>query len=336
MLFLLLLAFVNLTLEVGPDGRLGVVAKTDGREIELVKSIRYRASFDGPQPSLAFEAGKISKVRKLDEKRWVYGLRPEGPAAKWADAQVEAKSIPRGVLTRWTVRYTGGRRDFFPWTTGFSLEFASPVERAGANPTLRWRRPDGRFDWEVAGDAPYPEFECQVRRVKLEGLPEMAIVTFWYDPDWLYGGDVKRARFMRAALPSSPPQEAVFAFAILRSEGLSDEDLSALATESPLSLRVGTGRLGNLFQPGEVGALRVEVRNVTPSAREARLSWEVRDYYGRVVSKGLRRISLSPWEKGSALIKIEYEGRGILFATFRLSSEGWRREHWTTLAFLPE
>ena len=285
-MFLLFFTSVNLTLEVGPDGRLGVVAKTDGGEIEFVKSIRYRASFDGLQPSLAFEAGKISKVRKLDEKRWVYKLQPEGPAAKWADAQVEAKSIPRGVLMRWTVRYTGGRRDFFPWTTGFFLDFASPVERARANSTLRWRKPDGRFDWEVAGDVPYPEFECQVRRVKLEGLPEMAIVPFWSDPDWLYGGDVKRARFMRAVLPPSPPQEAVFAFAILRSEGLSDEDLSALATESPLSLRVGTGRLGNLFQPGEVGTLRVEVRNVTPSAREARLSISIWITIRRISKRG--------------------------------------------------
>jgi len=314
------------------DGHLTWTIGSAKGDRPLFRSLGFEAVFaDG---STAFKTEGVRSFEGWNNSHLIR-FNLTGQAGDRAEVLAEIRKVPRGVLMRWIVRYRGEPKGFFPWRTGFTLDFASPPEKVFTRSTIRWVRPAGRYDWEVPGDMPYPDFECQIRRVRLQGRPSIALVTHWYDGDWIYGNDIGRARFMRAGLPKESPSETTFTFAILRAERAEDEDLAAIAQGHPLSIRLSTGRVGNLFQPGEPIAMTLRVAKVSGRPLKVDLSCQIHDYYGSLVANTQKRLFLTSVETRLVSLEIPYRRRGILFATAKLHAGPWEREQWQTLGVLP-
>lgn len=320
---------------VSTDNKLSfVLPRTEG-EVVLVRSVDFEATFtDG---SLAFRTERVTSATE-DNGTQTFRFNLSGEVGKSAEVKATVRPAARGVIMRWTIRYQGEALGFSPWATGFRLDFAAPIENAMTKSTIRWVKPTGKEDWEVPGDMPYPDLECQVRQVGIRhSFPlKIAFVTHWYDPDWIYGNNVERARFMQAGLPKESPAETTFTFAVLNAEGVEPEDLAAISLEYLLSLKLSTGRRGNLFKPAEPITLAARIANVAGSERKGSVSWYVRDYYGALVADGKEEFSLRPQEIRNLPLRIVYKKRGILFAVVRLREGDWEREQWLTLGILPE
>ncbi|MCC6445149.1 MAG: hypothetical protein IT210_17030 [Armatimonadetes bacterium] len=285
--------------------------------------------------ALAFRTDTIARIEQQADGQRIY-FNLSGPACGQAEVEAVVRPVPRGALLRWTVRYKGEAKGFFPWQTGFIFDFGAPVVSASSVSTRKWVKPTGKFAWEVPGDMAYPDFECQVRKIGLRGMPPMALATRWYDGDWLYGSDIRRARFIKAVLPKDAPSETTFTFALLNAQNTEPEDLAAIACGHPLSFRVRASRVGNLYKPGEKAAATVRIANVSDQPVDSELAWQVRDYYGDLLASGTKRWRLEPGMATSFPVRAAYRKQGILFTVTDLSVGPWTRQEWLTAGFLPE
>ena len=312
------------------DG-LCLYAPTVAGESLLVRGLRYRASWADGAPAFATRgaAAPAPAGDLLDVP-----LALDGPAARDASVTLRMERRERHVLLTWKIAYRGPEREFQPWTSGFSFDFARPAEEASTDTPVLWRRPEGKEEWEVAGDTPYPAFEWQMRRVGWKALPRLVIATDWYDPDWIYGRKIGRASFHRAGLPKGSPVESTYRMAlfVLPQAGEPGEALAAEAPGRPASLMV-EAPLGFLFGPGQPVEFALHARRLEPGI-PCRLAWDVWDYYGERVAHGDE--AAVPAGRGLGVpVSIRYARRGVLFLDARLRWEGGGYERRSTFGILP-
>lgn len=297
-------------LEADPDG-MRLVATTQGTEQPVLSGVSFRAC--NPDGTTAFETQGFVPV---PGQPGALQATLAGPAARDAAVSVQVEERPRHVLLTWRVRYGGPKREFHGWTTGFYTRFAQDPAWATTESPILWRHPDGTREWEVPGDTPYPDFEWQLRRVRFgQAGPELVIATDWYDPDWIYGGDLARAPFHRAGLPAEPGETVRrMALFVLGEAGEPGEVLAAEASGRPATVLVDTPH-GFLFEPGTPVRFALRARQLarTPVCR---LAWDVWDYYGERVAHGETARLGSQWE--AVPVTIDYRKRGILFLDARL------------------
>jgi len=324
----------RLAVEAVPGEPMRIVLVTNGAPRPVIGEVRYEAVFADGSP--AFTAAEVRDAGYVDAGS-VLQFAVTGPAAEQASVSVLLTETPRGVRMKWTVGYTGEPKGFFPWTTGFRWQYASTITAASTVPTIRWVAPTGAHDWEIPGDAPYPDFECQVRTVQLADLPRIAFVTDWYDPDWIYSGDAQRAAFLKAGLPKESPSETTFTFAILQAEQATAEDLAAIFQGYPLSVALGDRDDPSVYTPGNPTEMLLRVANVTSQPVAARFSWDVHDYYGsETAARAPTDLNLGPGEDLDRPFTLRYDRSGLLFVRVRVEAGEWQREHWKTMAFLDE
>ena len=298
----------------------------------LVEALGYEAVFEDQTP--AFRLESVAAVADVDGGRRVDFVL-SGPAAEDTGVSVLLTEVPRGVRMRWTFAYSGEPRGFFAWTMGFRWRFASAIEGASSVPTTRWVEPTGAHDWEVVGDAPYPDFECHVRTIRLAERPPLALVTEWYDPDWLYAREAQRAAFTKAVLPKEPG-ETTFTFAVLDADQATAEDLAAIEQGHPLSLALGDRSDSGVCAPGVATEVLLRVANVSAGPLTAHLDWDVHDYYGnRAVTRTGMDLNLAPGEDLDRPLLVKHDRRGVLFVRAGVECGDWRRQQWDTLAFMP-
>ncbi|MBM3499447.1 MAG: hypothetical protein FJX74_12340 [Armatimonadetes bacterium] len=323
----------RLAVLASPGEPLRVVVDSPAGSEPVIESVSYEAAFE--DQTLAFRIESVRSVEQVAGGRRI-DFALSGPAAGQTQVEALVTEVPRGVRMRWTLRYAGEPRGFFPWTAGLRWAFASPIQSASGVPTTRWVEPTGAHDWEVLGDAPYPDFECHVRTVRLADRPPIAFVTEWYDPDWIYGGAPQRAAFMKA-VPNRDPGETTFTFALLQAEQASAEDLAAIEQGHPLSLALGDRRDSGLRTPGASTEVLLRVANVTAEPVAAHLWWDVHDYYGNAATTRTGTdLNLAPGEDRDRPLVVQYDRQGVLFIRVALESGEWRRQQWRTLAFLPD
>jgi hypothetical protein len=143
------------------DSGLCLDSVASGVSRPLVKSLSYQANFVGGP---AFRTTGVKKRSQEDGVEHVE-LALDGPAAGDASVKVEVRRGRRHVQMVWTVHYTGPEKEFNKWTTGFRLEYAQPISDARALPMTQFVRPTGDKPYEVKGDAPYRDLDCQLREV---------------------------------------------------------------------------------------------------------------------------------------------------------------------------
>jgi hypothetical protein len=324
----------RLTVQAAPGEPMRIVLEGDGEPKPVINAVRYEASFEDQTP--AFKTEQVATITDA-EGGTLCRFALSGPAAEQAEVSALVADAPRGVRVRWTVRYSGEAKGFFPWTIGLRWEFAAAIEGARTRSTTRWVPPAGHFEWEVPGDAPYPDLECQVRRVDLAGLPPIAFVTDWYDPDWLYGNNAQRAAFMKANLPKESPSETTFSFAILQAAQGRTGDLAAIQQGHPLSLALGDRDSETICTPSHMVELPLWVANTSASPVKARLSWDVHDYYGNEAAvRTPLELQLAPGEVFERAIGLQPDRFGILFVRARLETDDWQREQWQTIGVMPD
>lgn len=311
---------------VGPSG-ISLRPSTDSPQ--LLRGLSYRACDD---QGVVFETAGATT---LDDGSLRFAL--QGPGA--ADASVTARltRLPRGLALDWTIRYTGPEKAWSGWASGFACDFARPVTGAWTRALNRWVEPTGAADYEVPGDTPYPACEGQLRAIEFADVT-LVMVTSDYDPDWIYGGDKGRASFSRAVLPKGSPAELhTRVVLLLTAPGESDpEALAAEAAGRPIALTLDTGRIGNLFTPGETIPLRCELRNLAAEPQRCQVTLEAWTYQGARVLQ----TSLEPeLAAGRSLLRgfaIPCDQRGIIFVSAVLTWEGGRRVTRLNCGVLPE
>jgi hypothetical protein len=324
----------RLAIRAVPGEPLRVVLEGAGDPKPVVNAIRYEAAFADQTP--AFSLADVRAVTDTDAGRLV-DFAVTGPAADQTQVSVVATDVARGVRLKWTIKFSGEARGFFPWSIGFRWDYASAITAASTVPTIRWVTPTGAHDWEVTGDAAYPDFECQVRTVQLADLPRVAFVTDWYDPDWIYGGDVRRATFLKAGLPKDSPSETTFTFAVLQAAEATPEDLAAILRGDPLSVALGDRADPSVYAPGTTSQMLCRVANVTSQPVDARFSWDVHDYYGnQTAGKAPTDLRLAPGQDLDRPFTLRLGRSGLLFVRVRIEVGDWQREQWKTMAFVEE
>ncbi len=164
----------RLALVASPGEPLRIVLEGGGAPEPVIDAVGYEATFEDQTP--AFKIDSVRSVTDVEGGRRI-DFALTGPAAEQTHVSLLVTDVPRGLRMRWTLSYTGEPKGFFPWTTGFRWQYASAIEGASGISTTRWVEPTGAHDWEVVGDAPYPDFECQVRTVRLADRPPFAFVT---------------------------------------------------------------------------------------------------------------------------------------------------------------
>ncbi len=311
-------------------------AMTAGGARELVKGIEYTASF--AKGGLAFRTAGVAEVEPHGDGAWEISYALEGPAADEAQVRCTARLLSsRCLRLQWHIAYNGPQRAFNSWGCALRFAFARPPDEARTKALVRWVRPTGRHDWEVAGDAPYPDLERQLRAVRIGDI-ELAVLAHDYNPDWLYGGQLSRAAVHALNLPAKAPQQVTKTFEIVAAEpGVGDEVLIALASGEPLGIAVESGRLGNLFAPGEPLRVEAKICNVSRQPRQGRLVWRVWDYYGHCVARGSEAVQLAAGQQiRKRLVPAGLRARrGIYFVAVTLKWPGGRRMLRATVGVLP-
>jgi hypothetical protein len=262
----------------------------------------------------------------------------EGPAASQAMVTARRTPLRNGFRLDWAIAYAGPPRDWNGWTSGLRCDFGAEATGALQNTVVRWVKPTGAKPWEVAGDTPYPDTECQVRRVVF-GDKTLAMVSPTYDPDWIYGNQTQRAPFSRLALPKQAPYEASYTVAYLMADTVLEvtpETLAAMAAGRPLALTLRTNRTGNLYVPGEEAAIEVVLRNVTERRQACRLEFEAWSYRGERVLQTNVEVALEADGRRTLEQRVLGVERGIVFLSARLSWDGGEQLQRLTLGFLPE
>jgi hypothetical protein len=261
----------------------------------------------------------------------------EGPGAADAEVTAHLTRLPRGLTLDWTVRYTGPAKAWNVWSSGFTYDFGRPIAGAWTRPVTKWVTPTGAAPYEVPGDTPYPDTECQLRGVDL-GDAALVLVSSTYDADWIYGNDKERARFSRLALPAGTPSELStrISFLVTPPGQPEPEALAAEAAGRPVALSLSTGRTGNLFTPGETIPLRCEVRNVTDAPQRCQVTLRAWTYQGAQILDQTRDLSLDPQSTQAQTSPLACDLRGVVFVAATLTWEGGQWPTRMTCGVLPE
>ena len=304
-------------------------AFVEGKAVGLLKGLRYEGR---DAAGAVFTTGSIATGGDKPSR-----VPVSGPGANHVTVTAAFKPLPRGCRLEWTFAYNGPMREWNGWTSGFRLDLGGEVVEARTRPVTKWVTPTGADKWEVAGDTPYPDTECQIRQAVL-GDMSLIVVTPSYDPDWIYGNNKARASFLRFGLPKEPAFTRTFSMTLLAvPTGEAEADcLAAEAVGRPLALVLSTGRRGSIFAPAEAIPLRASVHNVTPRPYECHLEIEVRDYDGVVRAQHSSPVSVAAWEERRFALGLTVEQRGIFFVVSRLVWEGGAAEPRTTIGVLPE
>lgn len=317
---------------------MALTAIVKGKRLPLLEGIRYSARFTEKEEAFYTEGVDAVAAVEEDKRAWILRFRLAGPAAKEARVICQARLMgPHCLQLHWEIEYTGPERSFFGWTDGLRLNMPQKLIAARSRPLIKWMQPEGRYEWEVPGDTPYPLCERQLREIKLASC-RLILLTSWYDPDWLYSGDLKRVSFLRLGLPARAPQKIAGTIEIIAaSESVSDEDMLAAAAAEPLSVAVSTGKGAPVRAPGQPLGFTVRLANVDSRPQTGQLRWSVYDYYGQCVAGENLTIVLAP---GKSRVIVLAPGvtaqRGIYFlAGELLMAQGKRRLLRAFLACLP-
>jgi len=326
---------VDGAIEVRPTGR------TDGEPGLL--SMVYSANFADGKPAFSTRWPRRTEPAVVSNPVRTR-LEVVGPSAAGVRAEVRITPAHGGVILEWTIQAPAPGKPFNAWTSGYRLQFQRPPTAARTAPAIRWIEPTGSNPWEVAGDVPYPDFDAQLREVGWDGAALRCIcVTSWYDPDWFYSRNVGRTPFFKAGLSEKAQytrRDRIFIAFTFRRDLPPEWGAAALRTP-PVSVRVLTGRTGNLFEPGEPVRFEIEVTNVSADRRSIALDWRMMDWYGaRVGGAENVRIDLAPWQVRRLPRSVSYDKRGILFFSARVHGKGasgaWRFPVCATFAVMPD
>ena len=311
------------------DGRLRLSVDRDGGSTVMLDGVGFTAVNDqgvgfGTESATLAEDGQV-----------LFAL--SGPDAKDATVTATFAHLPRGFSLDWTIKYGGPERNWNPWTTGFSFGLTQPVTGAKAQPVTKWVQPTGAHPWEVAGDTPYPDMECQLREV-LFGPMALVILSSTYDADWIYGNDAERVRFSRFPLSKETPCElhSKMTFLAVPADDLDPARLSAEAAGRPVSLQMQSGRVGNLFAPGEPLALDCTVSNVTEAEQACTLELQAWSYQGKRLLNSSTDLALEPRDRRTLRKEFTCRDRGVAFVAARLAWLGGETIQRTTMGVLPE
>ncbi len=296
----------------------------------LLAGVGYCA-WDRHGPAFETTTARLGKGRRIQ-----FALR--GPAAGSASVEARYTLRPHGVTLDWRIRYSGPPRPWNHWRCGFRIRFGRKPARASSRPLIQWVRPTGKHPWETPGDTPYPDTECQLREVFFE-KGGLAMIAAHYDPDWFYRRNLARIGFSRLPLPPGSPctLETKITFLAIPSgtPAPAPQDLAAEAAGQPLSLGVSTGRLGNLFAPGESLPLAFRVANISRRLQACTLGADVWTYSGRRLLHIEQPLILPRGARGRLRRRLRPRRRGILFVAARLQWPGGRRTLRTTIGILP-
>jgi len=261
----------------------------------------------------------------------------DGPAANQAEVTATRGPLRHGFRLSWVIRYTGPEREWNGWQCGFQHDFGKDLTGARQSTLVRWVRPTGAHPWEVPGDTPYPDTECQVRLVEF-GESVLAMLSSSYDPDWLYGNQIQRAPFSRCTLPKGTPCEvrSTVAYLVVPAARGIPALLAAEAAGRPVALSLGTARPGDLFAPGETAAVEVALHNVTDRGQSCRLEVEAWTYRGERLLQTTDELSLAPDGAQVMARQITSTERGLVFLSARLSWDGGEQLERLSLGFLPD
>lgn len=317
---------------------MALTAIVKGKSLPLIEGIGYSARFREKEEAFYTEGVDSVTANEEGQRAWILRFRLAGPAAEEAHVICQARFVsPHCLQLHWEIEYTGPERSFFGWTDGLRLNIPQKPFAARSRPLIKWIKPVGRYDWEVPGDTPYPQCERQLREIKLKSC-RLILLTSWYDPDWLYGGDLKRVSFLRLGLPARAPQKIAGTMEIIAApESVSDEDMLAAAAAEPLSVAVSTGKGVPVRAPGQPLGFTVRLANVDSKPQTGRLRWNVYDYYGQRVAGENLTLALAPGQsRVMALTPRVKAQRGIYFLAGELAlAQGQRRLLRAFLACLP-
>ncbi len=311
------------------EGQLTFAGQLNGQLGVLVRGVEYRAN---DETGLAFRT-----LRAVPADNGVMRFELEGPAADAAEVTVRVEPLAEGSVLRWTIAYDGPPRRWNTWTSGFGFTFGPEITDVQTRAVTKWVKPTGKHPWEVRGDTVYPDTECQLRQV-IFGDTALVMVADDYDPDWIYGRSRDRARHWRLTPPVAPATEVTCRMALLAvpAAGRDPARLAAMAAGRPLALSVATGRVGNLFAPGERVPLTVEITNVSRRRQSGRLDIVVHDYQGQTLLKERLPLNLGPSECRRVSRTLWPGERGVLFVDTLLSWSAGHQPYRTTIGVLPE
>ncbi|MEK7381662.1 MAG: aminotransferase class V-fold PLP-dependent enzyme, partial [Elusimicrobiota bacterium] len=138
-------------------------------------------------------------------------IDPESRVMKTRSGYVQGYNA-QAVTTKWAIRCDGEKRELK--SKKFTLTLASPVTGARTTAVNKCVAPTGAFDWEVPGDTPYRDFECQLRELTSSN-GRLVVVSDWYDPDWIYEGNLVKGQWMTLPLTNARPIEGSFKLAFI-------------------------------------------------------------------------------------------------------------------------
>jgi len=317
-LTLLLLAAPSLTLRADDQG-LALLA-AGGQ----VASIAYHAA--------AGERVLDSAAAQRRDGRLTVGLSQ--PDARLTGLVTD---LPRGVRVDWTVQAPAGE-----WGGGLRQQLrAAGRERRGASGDRLDYAHRGR-PYEVPGDTPYPDTECQVRVLRF-GEQALVMVSSTYDPDWFYSGEFARTRTAQYA-PPADGTPATMALTWLWVPAAETRPLDAVVAQRfaseaagrPVALSVGSGRVGSVFALGDPIASHVWLSNTTDQFVSGTLDLEVFDYRGERLLGATRPFELGPRQTREVVDELAPQQQGILSVKAGVRWDGGRYDTRATIGVLPE
>lgn len=309
--------------------------------IDAVNGIAVKNLVKKLTVTVSFKDGSSFATAGIKNSETVNGIRRvtfalTGTAAADARVSADVSVFSHAVITKWNIRCEGVKRELK--SKQISLGFASPVTGARTTAMTKFVLPTGAEDWEVPGDTPYRDFECQIREMSTADKRLIA-VTDWYDPDWIYEGNIARSPNMSIPLTNASPLEGNFTLTFIaprENDSYSDADYSALAHRRPVSLRIESGVIGNAFNVKTPIRFSLHVRNIDTAAYDASLAWKTFDYYGIKVAGNNERIPLAAGASKEFPVTIHYEKRGILFLTAVLKAGDTERHERTSFSIMPQ
>ncbi len=310
-------------------GETGVAFTPNGADAPLIKSLRYAAK---DEKGVAFET---TSATLTEGGEITFAL--SGPAAAEATVSAKLTRLRRGFRLDWSIKYTGPAREWNVWSSGFSHEFGGTVRDARTQPVTKWVKPTGEHEWEVPGDTLYPDTECQLREVFFDDAV-LVMVADAYDPDWIYGNNLKRTPFARCVPPKETPSEKTYSitYLVTTADDLAPASLAAEAAGRPGALSIATDRVGNLFEPGEPIAFECRVSNCTDEPQALTYSLVAHDYAGKVLLQQTDTVELDPGAGTTLRHSLGPQPRGIIFLVAKLSWPGGEKISRTTLGILPD
>jgi len=297
---------------------LAIDALGRGGAVNLVKDVKLTVAFaDGS----SFTTSGVKRFETLSNARRVH-FALAGSAAAEATVSADLVAFAEALTVAWRVACVGAKRELKSKKLTFTP--AGPIASARTRAVNRLVVPTGAQAWEVAGDTPYRDFECQVREMAF-AAGKFIVVTDWYDPDWIYEGNLAKGSGMNLPLTNGETLAGSFTTTFLaphETDRYDDVDLAALAGQRSFSARVVCPAIGHAFDTGAPIRFAVRLRNVERAAREAALAGDVYDYYGAKLWSGEARQTLAPGESKEIPVQIAYGKRGMLFFAGTLSYAG--------------